>query len=491
MDGPGGDAAKREQEAQAVPGSMNKFQFDNFTVTRGNEEAHGVCRDIARAQYRGPAPVVLFGEPGAGKSHLLWALLNAVREAPVRVGIGLILPHDFPEKLRGLIGNPAPISQGKPAVLLVDGCHAFSEGIGDLEEVVELFLARQHTVVISTAVHPNELRQFSQAFRQRLLEGNVIPLKHREAAEEAETPESAPADTAEHVEAAEAPKPARVEEDGPLRNRVVKLEQERERLLAAVREAEAQRDEIARERGTLQRQMEAHAMVQAELASLRKLFADTEADAQGALAQQARLQGLLSAEKEAHRETAASRDAALETLRTHQELAGAPRDRLRTLETELLKARKQINLQAAEMDALRQAAAQRVSTAQAQTMLLQERLDALVHGLEGYRGLGGVLRKNSREMQAVLEEGAARLARFGAHLERLDALSDATAFPEAAVLPEDQETGLFEALPEEAEEPGGIAPTGLRAFVQRAFVRKEEPAPGPEPEAEEARAEEP
>lgn len=154
---------------------MRGFSFESFVLSDANREAFEAARRVAALEWDQPRPLVLWGGHGAGKSHLLWAIVKAVRASSQRAGLALVLAREFPQKVRDLADNPAPIQKGAPAILLVDELEDFDD-TEDLERVVRVFLQEGHQAVLASHIHPDHLPQLSAGFRELLNEGVVIEI---------------------------------------------------------------------------------------------------------------------------------------------------------------------------------------------------------------------------------------------------------------------------------------------------------------------------
>ena len=154
--------------------AMKGYGFETFQVENGNREAFAVCRDIASLKKEPGRPVVLLGPEGSGKSHLLWSMVKEIRASAQRIGLALIMAHEFPDKVRALVQDPGPIQNGKRAILLVDGLEAFRDNAADLEAVVQTFLRHGHHVVLASDVYPDRLLQLTAEFRALLNLGQII-----------------------------------------------------------------------------------------------------------------------------------------------------------------------------------------------------------------------------------------------------------------------------------------------------------------------------
>lgn len=156
---------------------MKGMTFENFRVDSGNRAAYDYCRRAAVLQYEAGRPVLLLGPEGAGKTHLLWSVVQYVRASSARAGLALVMASEFPEQVRQLALNPAPIQDNKPALLLVDELESFAQDAYALEGVVTAFLANGHGVLLASAVHPDRLATFSEPFRALLCEGDILDMR--------------------------------------------------------------------------------------------------------------------------------------------------------------------------------------------------------------------------------------------------------------------------------------------------------------------------
>ena len=119
---------------------MDRYSFGTFLAEDFNHAALQVCRDIANLECNDLQPVVLTGETGCGKTHLLYAIVNRIRATSPDAGIAYITGDDFPDEVRDLVQNPGPVEGADHAVLLVDNLEGFTRDQELLEAVVRIFL---------------------------------------------------------------------------------------------------------------------------------------------------------------------------------------------------------------------------------------------------------------------------------------------------------------------------------------------------------------
>lgn len=307
---------------------MKGRSFDTFELTPGNREAFDVCRRVAMLEEMGPSLMLLLGPEGSGKSHLLWSVAKQVRLSTIPVGLALVTPGDFPEKVRSLVEDPRPL-QGRRAMLLVDNLEGFDLDARRLEAVIEAFLSHQHPVIVASNVQPNRLQKLSGPLRARFARSRSVIL-------EARTAGAAPWQAAEQAAALEEANQALQWEKTSLQTRVDTLQQERDGLLQRIgfllqeKEMLQQHNEsLQRERAAFQEQCQAllperdwlkqkteslerertayqeaitaankaSAEKATEFAALQARLRDSIGDADYALANQVRIQAALSVAK--------------------------------------------------------------------------------------------------------------------------------------------------------------------------------------------------
>lgn len=171
---------------------MKGLTFENFINHSTNQNAYDCCFRLSHFEGERKSPIVLLGETGSGKSHLLWALVNHYRTNKVNVGVALISASNFPAKVKDLAVVPDKLTSGMPVVLLVDDLHLFSpRGIVDLEQVLYAVNEHGHTAVLATQIHPNVLPLLSGKLKAFLNSGVIIGMKALPKNNDSAIPEAA------------------------------------------------------------------------------------------------------------------------------------------------------------------------------------------------------------------------------------------------------------------------------------------------------------
>lgn len=158
---------------------MKRYSFSTFEVDDSNRGAFEICRAVSELQSVSPQPVVLLGDDGCGKTHLLYAIVNHVRASSARAGLAYVTAREFPKEVRSLAIDPSPVEKASSAILLVDQLDKFSELTEELEAIVRVFLDNHHCVVVASAVHPERLKNLTEGLRNLLTGGLIVGIRPR------------------------------------------------------------------------------------------------------------------------------------------------------------------------------------------------------------------------------------------------------------------------------------------------------------------------
>ena len=156
---------------------MKRLSFSTFFVDESNREAYDLCCDVAELRTVSPQPVIILGDGGSGKTHLLYSVLNRVRAGTAKVGLVYTYPSDFPGRALRLVDDPSPVEHAEHAILLVDELEEFSELTEELHKIIQIFLDHKHYVLLGSRFHPNRLAQLPAGLRKLLTNGKLVELK--------------------------------------------------------------------------------------------------------------------------------------------------------------------------------------------------------------------------------------------------------------------------------------------------------------------------
>ena len=98
----GDQEMKSHQEKGKTITSMDfnpQFSFDNFVVGPSNRFAHGAAKAVTNQPGQVYNPLFIYGPPGIGKTHLLYAIANGIRKNNPDVNIVYIKGDEFTNEL--------------------------------------------------------------------------------------------------------------------------------------------------------------------------------------------------------------------------------------------------------------------------------------------------------------------------------------------------------------------------------------------------------
>ncbi|MFM1918588.1 MAG: hypothetical protein RLZZ303_222 [Candidatus Hydrogenedentota bacterium] len=368
---------------------MRSHRFDTFKVTPENQAAFDRCRRVANLEEGVAAPLVLVGGTGQGKSHLLWSIVNEVREKHPHTALALVTAREFPERVKALAENPEPIQKSRHAILLVDALHQFRQDAATLEAVVEAFLANHFAVVLATPRPPIQIESLSLGFKRMLTAADIVTVggrapagsvlaKAADAAPPVETP--TPLDRIETLQRERDNVAARYEKS---QRRVTQLEEELAALLqkyATLEGSERQARESARDLVRLQGEREALRMEAAnardERDAAKAALKQLEAETQSLREQLGRAQDLPAQLTDAREERDAARAEAAQAREALEAVVSA----MAGMQEEMSRLRGQLDAAAGMEQAMRDAQAE-AAEAREETQRIAEQAAAVVEHL--------------------------------------------------------------------------------------------------------------
>ncbi|MCO6047253.1 DnaA/Hda family protein [Aeoliella sp. ICT_H6.2] len=153
--------------------------FDSFVVGRSNELAARAGAQLAAGNHTG-GPLVIWGPPGSGKTHLLSAVKNAFRQRFRRSRVLMLSAEQFVgtyvEALRGS-GLPSFRQKYRGAdLLLIDDLHFMAGKRATLEELqhtIDRITAAGGRVVLASCHEPGTIDNLGPELLSRLRAGLV------------------------------------------------------------------------------------------------------------------------------------------------------------------------------------------------------------------------------------------------------------------------------------------------------------------------------
>ena len=151
-----------------------QFTFDNFVVGPSNRFAHSACLAVTNIPGQVYNPLFLYGPPGVGKTHLLYAIANGIRKQNPNANIVYIRGDQFTNELIEAIKNGKNIefrSKYREADLfLVDDIQFIAGKESTQEEFFHTFnkLFEEHKQIVLTSDRkPSEMLTLEDRLKSR------------------------------------------------------------------------------------------------------------------------------------------------------------------------------------------------------------------------------------------------------------------------------------------------------------------------------------
>ena len=175
----------RKQKGKS-PSSMDfnpQFTFDNFVVGPSNRFAHSAAIAVSKTPGQVYNPLFIYGPPGLGKTHLLYAIANGIRKENPNANIVYIKGDQFTNELIDAIKNGKNIefrSKYREADLfLVDDIQFIAGKESTQEEFFHTFnkLYEEHKQIVLTSDRkPDDMLTLEERLRSRFLWGLIADI---------------------------------------------------------------------------------------------------------------------------------------------------------------------------------------------------------------------------------------------------------------------------------------------------------------------------
>jgi len=151
-----------------------QFTFDNFVVGPSNQFAHGAAVAVSTTPGQVYNPLFIYGPPGVGKTHLLYAIANGIRKENPQANIVYIKGDQFTNELIAAIQSGKNIefrSKYREADLfLIDDIQFIAGKDSTQEEFFHTFnkLYEEHKQIVMTSDRkPSDMLTLEDRLRTR------------------------------------------------------------------------------------------------------------------------------------------------------------------------------------------------------------------------------------------------------------------------------------------------------------------------------------
>lgn len=164
-----------------------RYRFDSFIVGGFNELAYAAAQAIIESPGTKYNPFFVYGSTGLGKTHLLQAVGNSIKEKYQNKKVHYItlekFATDFINSLQGNKANSFKEKYRKYDLLIIDDI----QFIGKMEKIQEelfhtfnTFYENNKQIIFSSDKHPNHIPELADRLRSRFAQGMIVDVSEPE-----------------------------------------------------------------------------------------------------------------------------------------------------------------------------------------------------------------------------------------------------------------------------------------------------------------------
>ncbi len=162
-----------------------KYTFDNFVVGPSNRFSYTASLAVAESPGKVYNPLYIYGRVGLGKTHLMHAIGNSIKDANKNSKVSYMSSEEFTNEMIESLrrGRPMPEFRSKYRtvdVLLIDDIQFIRGKDGTQEEFFHTFNAlydAQKQIVLTSDSHPRDIPTLEERLRSRFEWGLITVIE--------------------------------------------------------------------------------------------------------------------------------------------------------------------------------------------------------------------------------------------------------------------------------------------------------------------------
>ncbi|MBQ2735615.1 MAG: chromosomal replication initiator protein DnaA, partial [Clostridia bacterium] len=180
----GAEPKKQEILKTELPNHKFEYTFENFIVGSTNKFAHAACVAVANNPATNYNPLFIYGNSGLGKTHLLYATINHLKERNPNINIIYTKGEDFTNQMIACLTNKTMEDFREKYrncdVLLIDDIQFIAGKISTQEEFFHTFNAlyeEKKQIILTSDRPPRDIKTLEDRLKSRFEWGLIADIE--------------------------------------------------------------------------------------------------------------------------------------------------------------------------------------------------------------------------------------------------------------------------------------------------------------------------
>ena len=178
------EAAKKETLKNELPNYNFEYTFENFIVGSTNKFAHAACVAVANNPATNYNPLFIYGNSGLGKTHLLHATINRMKQNNPNIKVIYTKGEDFTNQMIACLTNKTMEDFRDKYrtcdVLLIDDIQFIAGKISTQEEFFHTFNALyedKKQIILTSDRPPRDIKTLEDRLKSRFEWGLIADIE--------------------------------------------------------------------------------------------------------------------------------------------------------------------------------------------------------------------------------------------------------------------------------------------------------------------------